>query len=151
MVPLRPEVLLIEDSEHDAELTFRALRAKMPSLQYYHVRDGEEALDYLLHRGRYENQAYELPLLILLDMDLPKLKGEHVLATLKANPSTRSIPIVVLTLSTSMAQMEEAYQLGTNSYIIKAMNYVKYSLTIAEVVNYWLLINDLPNHVKAAR
>jgi two-component system response regulator len=151
MIPLRPEVLLIEDSEHDAELTFRALRAKMPSLQYYHVRDGEEALDYLLHRGRYETQVYELPLLILLDMDLPKLKGEHVLATLKANPSTRSIPIVVLTLSTSMAQMEEAYQLGTNSYIIKAMNYVKYSLTIAEVVNYWLLINDLPNHMKTTR
>jgi two-component system response regulator len=151
MVPPRPEVLLIEDSEHDAELTFRALRAKMPALQYYHVTDGEDALDYLLHRGRYETQSYELPLLVLLDMDLPKIKGEHVLATLKSDPTTQSIPVVVLTVSTSMAQMKEAYRLGANSYIIKAMNFVKYSLTIAEVVHYWLLINDLPNHIKTER
>jgi two-component system response regulator len=151
MFPLRSEVLLIEDSEHDAELTFRALRAKMPALQCFHVTDGEEALDYLLHRGRFEAETYELPLLVLLDMDLPKLKGEHVLAALKTDPRTQGIPVVVLTVSTSMAQMKEAYRLGANSYIIKAMNFVKYSLTIAEVVHYWLLINDLPNHVKAER
>jgi two-component system response regulator len=151
MVPPRPEILLIEDSERDAELTFRALRAKMPTVQYHHVTDGEEALDYLLHRGRYEALTYELPLLVLLDMDLPKLKGEHVLATLKSDPRTQIIPVVVITLSTSVVQMREAYQLGANSYIIKAMNFVKYSLTIAEVVNYWLLINDLPNHVKSER
>ena len=148
MFPLKPEILLIEDSSHDAELTFRALRAKMPSLEYYHLRDGEEALDYLMRRGSYENQTYELPLLVLLDMDLPKVKGQQVLETLKTDPRTKAVPVVVMTVSTSAAQMQQAYQLGANSYIIKSMNFVKYSLSVAEVVHYWLVINDLPNYFK---
>jgi len=150
MQPIHPEILLIEDSAHNAELTFRALKAKMPSLQYYHLRDGEEALDYLLRQGPYQDQAYELPLLILLDMDLPKIKGMEVLATLKADARTKAIPVVVATISTSTAQMQEAYQAGANSYIIKPMNFVKYSLSIAEIVHYWLVINDLPNYFKPA-
>jgi CheY-like chemotaxis protein len=148
MLPSHPEILLIEDSAHDAELTFRALKAKMPSLEYYHLRDGEEALEYLLRRGTYQDQAYQLPLLILLDMDLPKIKGEQVLEVLKSNPHTKAIPVVVLTVSASAAQMQHAYELGANSYIIKSMNFVKYSLSIAEVVHYWLVINDLPNYQK---
>ena len=148
MPPVHPQVLLVEDSAHNAELTFRALKAKMPSLEYYHLRNGEEALDYLLRRGSYEGQNYELPLLILLDMDLPKISGLEVLETLKTDARTKAIPVVVVTVSTSAAQMQEAYQLGTNSYIIKSMNFVKYSLSIAEIVHYWLVINDLPNHFK---
>ncbi|HEX8349707.1 MAG TPA: response regulator [Hymenobacter sp.] len=148
MLPVHPEILLIEDSAHDAELTFRALKAKMPSLQYYHLRDGEEALDYLLRRGSYQDQTYELPLLILLDMDLPKIRGMEVLATLKTDVRTKAIPVVVITVSTSAAQMREAYQLGANSFIIKSMNFVKYSLSIAEIVHYWLVINDLPTYFK---
>jgi CheY-like chemotaxis protein len=151
MLPLKPDVLLIEDSEHDAELTFRALRAKMPSLQYHHVRDGEEALDYLLRRGSYAGQDYDLPLLVLLDLDLPKIKGELVLETLKSDPHTKAVPVVVMTVSNSVAQMQQAYQLGANSYIIKAMNFVKYSLSVAEVVHYWLVTNDLPNNHKTTQ
>ncbi|HEX8428798.1 response regulator [Hymenobacter sp.] len=148
MLPSHPEILLIEDSAHDAELTFRALKAKMPSLEYYHLRNGEEALDYLLRRDTYDNQTYQLPLLILLDMDLPKIKGMQVLEVLKSDPRTKAVPVVVITVSTSAAQMQEAYQLGANSYIIKSMNFVKYSLSIAEIVHYWLFINDLPNYHK---
>lgn len=148
MLPSQPEILLIEDSAQDAELTFRALKAKTPSLAYYHLRNGEEALDYLLRRGTYENQTYQLPLLILLDMDLPKIKGMQVLEVLKSNPLTKAVPVVVLTVSTSAAQMEEAYQMGANSYVIKPMNFVKYSLSIAEIVHYWLFINDLPSYHK---
>lgn len=148
MLPAHPEILLIEDSAHDAELTFRALKAKMPSLEYYHLRNGEEALDYLLRRGTYETQTYQLPLLILLDLDLPKVTGRQVLEVLKSDIRTKAVPVVVVTISTSAAQMQEAYLLGANSFIIKSMNFVKYSLSIAEIVHYWLFINDLPNHHK---
>ena len=148
MLAEHPELLLIEDSAYDAELTFKALKAKMPTLQYHHIRDGEEALDYLFHRGTYQGQVYSLPLLILLDLDLPKLRGEKVLEILKKDPATSSIPVVAVTVSASEEQMREVYGLGVNSFIIKAMNFVKYSLTIAEVVHYWLLVNDLPNYRK---
>lgn len=148
MLADHPELLLVEDSAYDAELTFKALKAKMPTLQYHHIRDGEEALDYLFRRGAYQGQGYTLPLLILLDLDLPKVKGEKVLQALKSDPATSSIPVVVITVSASEDQMREAYRLGANSFIIKAMNFVKYSLTIAEVVHYWLLVNDLPNYRK---
>jgi two-component system response regulator len=83
-------------------------------------------------------------------MDLPKIKGMEVLETLKTDARTKAIPVVVVTISTSAAQMQEAYQLGTNSYIIKSMNFVKYSLSIAEIVHYWLAINDLPNYFKSS-
>jgi CheY-like chemotaxis protein len=148
MLAAHPELLLIEDSDYDAELTFKALKAKMPTLQYHHIRDGAEALDYLFRRGTYQGQEYSLPLLILLDLDLPKVRGTEVLQALKTDPATSSIPVVVITVSASEEQMREAYQLGANSFIIKAMNFVKYSLTIAEVVHYWLLVNDLPNYRK---
>lgn len=148
MLATHPELLLIEDSPYDAELTFKALKAKMPTLQHHHIRDGEEALDYLFRRGAYADREYTLPLLILLDLDVPKVNGEEVLRQLKSNPATSIIPVVVITVSTSEEQMRQVYQLGANSFIIKAMNFVKYSLTIAEVVHYWLLVNDLPNYRK---
>ena len=148
MLAAHPELLLIEDSAYDAELTFKALKAKMPTLQYHHIRDGEEALDYLFRRGAYQDLEYSQPLLVLLDLDIPKVKGEKVLEAIKRNLVTSSIPVVVITVSASEEQMREAYQLGANSFIIKAMNFVKYSLTIAEVVHYWLLVNDLPNYRK---
>jgi CheY-like chemotaxis protein len=148
MLAAHPELLLIEDSDYDAELTFKALKAKMPTLQYHHIRDGQEALDYLFRRGAYQGREYSLPLLVLLDLDLPKVRGNEVLEALKTDPATSSIPVVVITVSASEEQMREAYRLGANSFIIKAMNFVKYSLTIAEVVHYWLLVNDLPNYRK---
>jgi CheY-like chemotaxis protein len=148
MLAAHPELLLIEDSDYDAELTFKALKAKMPTLQYHHIRDGEEALDYLFRRGAYQRREYSLPLLVLLDLDLPKVRGKEVLEALKTDPATSSIPVVVITVSASEEQMREVYRLGANSFIIKAMNFVKYSLTIAEVVHYWLLVNDLPNYRK---
>lgn len=148
MLAAHPEVLLVEDSAYDAELTFKALKAKMPTLQHHHIRDGEEALDYLFRRGAYQGLDYSLPLLVLLDLDIPKVKGEEVLRQVKSDPATSSIPVVVITVSTSEEQMRQVYRLGANSFIIKAMNFVKYSLTIAEVVHYWLLVNDLPNYRK---
>lgn len=144
----RPEILLVEDSRHEAELTFRALDAKKPRIEYLHLRDGQQALDYLLRRGEHAGQAYGLPQLVLLDLDLPRVSGQQVLQTLKSDPSTKQIPVVIITMSDSEAQMRAAYQLGANSYIVKSMDFYKYSLCIAEVVQYWLVTNDLPGYAK---
>lgn len=149
MTSRRPEILLVEDSTHAAELTFRALNAKRPTLDYEHLRDGQQALDYLLRRGPYAGQDYPLPLLILLDLELPRVSGQHVLEVLKNDPSTKSIPVVVITVSAAESQMRTAYQLGANSYIIKSMDFNQYSVCIAEVVQYWLVTNALPGNSKS--
>ncbi len=148
MIPTQPDILLIEDSAYEAELTFKAMRAKMPHVEYLHLRDGSEALDYLFRRGSYQGQLYRLPALMLLDLDLPSVKGMHLLEQLKTNPTTRRIPIIVFTVSNRPADMEQAYDLGANSFVVKPMNFVKFSLAVADIVHYWLVLNDLPNHVK---
>jgi two-component system response regulator len=86
MLAAHPELLLIEDSDYDAELTFKALKAKMPTLQYHHIRDGAEALDYLFRRGAYQSQEYSLPLLILLDLDLRRCGAKRCSMPLKPIP-----------------------------------------------------------------
>jgi two-component system response regulator len=142
------EILLIEDSENDAELTFKSMKVKMPSVHYHHIRDGQQALDYLLHRNSYASYTQDLPLLILLDMDLPKVSGLMVLEQLKNNESTKSIPVVVLTISQDLEKMREAYRTGANSFIVKPVSFVKFSLVIADIVHYWLFVNDFPGYEK---
>jgi CheY-like chemotaxis protein len=142
------EILLIEDSEYDAELTFKAMKVKMPSVQYHHLRDGQQAIDYLLHQNQYATHSHGLPLLILLDLDLPKKSGLVVLEQLKNNPATKSIPVVVLTISQDLEKMREAYRNGANSFIIKPVSFVKFSLVIADIVHYWLFVNDFPGYEK---
>jgi response regulator RpfG family c-di-GMP phosphodiesterase len=142
------EILLIEDSVYDAELTFKAMRVKMPSVQYFHLRDGQEALDYLFHVNSYATATHELPLLILLDLDMPRVGGIQVLEQLKRNPLTQSIPVVMLTISQDLEKMREAYSLGANSFIIKPVSFVKFSLVIADIVHYWLYVNDYPGYEK---
>jgi two-component system response regulator len=151
MITGNPEILLIEDSEYEAELTFKALAARMPAVRYSHLREGKEALQYLFNEGIYENQSYSLPLLIILDLDLPRMKGLEVLKAIKADPRTRSIPVIIVTVSTSEEEMKQAYLLGANSFVIKPLNFVKFSLVIADIANYWLLVNDLPNYAKPSQ
>ncbi len=146
----RVEILLIEDSEYDSELTFKAMKVKMPYVQYQHVRDGQEALDFMLYRQTNIGSPHTLPFLILLDLDLPKISGLQVLELLKQNPLTKNIPVVVLTISKDLDKMRKAYQAGANSFIIKPVSYVKFSLVIAEIVHYWLFVNDYPDYEKVS-
>ena len=148
MITSQPEILLIEDSEYEAELTFKALKAKMPAIRYYHLRNGEEALQYFFNEGPYQDQSYSLPLVVILDLDLPKKSGMEVLKRMKSDPRTKSIPVIIVTISTSEEEMQQAYKLGANSFVIKPMNFLKFSLIIADIANYWLLVNDLPNYTK---
>ena len=121
------EILLVEDSPSDAELTLRALKKNHLANRVVHVTDGEEALDFLFARGAYHNRSKEdRPRVILLDLKLPKVDGLEVLKAIKSDALTRTIPVVVLTSSKEETDMVASYELGVNSYIVKPVDFDKF-------------------------
>lgn len=140
------ELLLIEDSDADAELTLRALRRRHVANSLHRVQDGVEALDFLFARGDYaDRDAANLPKVVLLDLKLPKLSGLAVLSALREDGRTRDVPVVVLTSSREDPDVARAYALGVNSYIVKPVDFSKFADAVAELGLYWLLLNQRPN------
>lgn len=140
------EILLVEDSPTDAELTIRALRAKRLANKLHWVKDGAEALDFIFAQGEYSGRRIgSTPRVILLDLRLPKVDGMEVLRRIKADERTRSIPVVVLTSSKEDRDVAESYRLGVNSYISKPVEFDAFANTVAELGFYWLLTNRPPN------
>ncbi len=139
------EILLVEDSPEDLELTLRALRKGKLANRIATVRDGAEALDFLFCQGPYTDRSLDdLPRLILLDLKLPKVDGLEVLKRLKSEPSTRQIPVVMLTSSQEQSDMIQSYHLGVNSYIVKPVNFESFTEAIQQLGFYWLLLNRAP-------
>lgn len=139
------EVLLVEDSPTDAELTIAALKENNLANNLVWVKDGAEALDFLFARGAYESRQMDKPpKLILLDLRLPKVDGLEVLRTLKSDKRTRGIPVAALTSSKEDRDITESYDLGVNSYISKPVEFDKFTQTIKELGLYWLLVNRPP-------
>jgi CheY-like chemotaxis protein len=139
------EVLLVEDNATDAELALRALRGKGLRNNFVVVKDGAEALDFLFARGAYAHRVIENgPKLVLLDLRLPRVDGIEVLRQVKADERTRTIPVVVLTSSRQDPDIQECYELGANSYIVKPVDFDKFAVAVAEVGYYWLLLNQPP-------
>jgi two-component system, response regulator len=139
------EIILVEDNRYEAQLTIRALTLKLPDFQYVHLHDGEEALNFIFAREQYQfRQGIALPALILLDLGLPKVSGVEVLRTLKTDPLTRKIPVVVLTMSNHTAEQQLCYELGANSFIRKPVDFPKFTDAIIDIGQYWLLRNQLP-------
>jgi two-component system response regulator len=140
------EILLVEDNPHDAELTIRALKKSNLANNLVHVKDGEEALDFVFAKGKYSDRKDVInPKVILLDLKLPKIDGLEVLKELKSNPNTKTIPIVVLTSSKEENDMVESYKLGVNSFIVKPVDFDKFVECVNGLGMYWLVINQLPN------
>ena len=137
-------ILLVEDNPDDEALTLRAVRKHMP----YGVvvaRDGAEALDYLFCTGRYAGRdSMESPLLVLLDLKLPKMNGLEVLRRVREDVKTRSIPVIVFTSSTEEQDILDSYRLGANSYIRKPVDYGQFCDDMKQVMTYWLCVNQLP-------
>jgi two-component system, response regulator len=136
-------VLLVEDNEDDELLTIDALRSSGVANDVFVVRDGEEALDWLLGIGKYENSDRNVhPDLVLLDLKLPKVSGFEILVQARKHAKTRYIPIVVLSSSSREEDIVISYKSGANSYIRKAMDFSEYSEAMRCLCQYWLQYNE---------
>lgn len=136
------EILLVEDNPRDAELTIRALKKKNLANSLHHVEDGVEALDFLLARGRYAGRDInDPPKVVLLDLKLPRINGLEVLKALKADERTQTIPVVIVTSSAEDPDVQTAYQLGANSYVIKPVQFDSFIDAMAKLGIYWLMVN----------
>lgn len=135
-------ILLVEDNPKDEALTRRALQKHSFQAAVVVARDGAEALDYLL--GSDGTPAGALPQLVLLDLKLPKIDGLEVLRRIRANETTRLLPVVILTSSTEERDILEGYRLGTNSYVRKPVDFVAFTEAVRQLGLYWLLLNTMP-------
>jgi two-component system, response regulator len=150
------EILLVDDSSADVELTLHALRQNAMVNRIHVTRDGEEALNFLFCREPFQERAGEpLPRMILLDLKMPKVDGLSVLRTLKEDPRTRAIPVIVLTSSKEEKDVVKSYDLGANSYIQKPVDFDQFRETVRTLGLYWLLVNQAPPlqtlHTRTAR
>ena len=139
------EVLLVEDNPRDAELTLRALHKRNLANHVVHVKDGQEALEWLFATGQYEGRdVNQRPKVMLLDLKLPKVDGLDVLRAVRADERTKFLPVVVLTSSREEQDLVAGYQLGVNSYIVKPVDFENFSAAVAETGHYWLVVNERP-------
>jgi CheY-like chemotaxis protein len=139
------EILLVEDNPSDAELTIRALTRNNLANRLVWVKDGAEALDLIFGPSADADTPISLiPKLILLDLKLPKVDGHEVLERLKSDPRTRMIPVAVLTSSREEADLLRAYKAGTNSFIVKPVDFDSFIEAVRELGLYWLLLNQSP-------
>lgn len=138
----KKSILLVEDNPHDEMLTTRLLAQHGVFTKVMVVRDGQEALDNLLRdRDQGSEARDELPALILLDLNLPKVHGLEVLRCLRAHPLTKMLPVVIFTSSIEERDVAAAYQLGANSYIQKSIDFDEFSESIRRVSQYWGVLN----------
>jgi len=139
------DLLLIEDQPSDAELALRALEDLEFSGRIQLVEDGAEALDFVFGRGEYAHRSVtDGPALILLDLKLPKVSGHEVLRELKSDERTRNIPVIVLSSSKEDRDVEQCYELGVNSYVVKPVDFGQFTKTVQRIGNYWLDTNEGP-------
>ena len=140
------DILLVEDNPDDVELTRIAFAEAGSAHRLTVVSDGAEALDYLFARGKHaDRDPASLPSLVLLDLNLPKLDGREVLQAIRADDTTRRLPVVILTTSSEPSDVERAYALGANSYIQKPVEFDRFVEVVRQVGRYWLAINLPPS------
>ena len=139
------EILLIEDSEHDAEMTIRALKKNKLANGIIHLQNGVQALDFLFGTGEFLGRnIQDRPKVILLDLKMPKIDGIEVLERIKSNELTKRIPVVVLTSSKENPDMEKCYALGVNSYIVKPVGFSAFMDAVSQSGVYWVMLNEMP-------
>ena len=139
------EILVVEDSPYDLEMTLRGLQTAQLANHVHVARDGAEALDFIFCEGPFAHRQIEdSPKLVLLDLKLPKVDGLEVLARMKADPRTQTIPVVMLTSSQEQVDLVRSYRLGVNSYIVKPVNFESFVKAVQELGFYWLLLNQPP-------
>ena len=139
------KILLVEDNADDEALTLRALTKSRVANEVVVVRDGAEALDYLLWRGAYaDRDPLDFPQVILLDLKLPKVDGLEVLRQIRNDPRTKMLPVVILTSSKEEQDLIAAYSRGANSYVRKPVDFNQFVDAIKQLGLYWLILNEVP-------
>lgn len=133
------EILLVEDNPDDAGLTIRSLKKNNLTNNLLHLKDGEEAIDYL-----EENKNSNLPKVILLDLKMPKIDGIEVVRHVKKDKNLKLIPIVILTSSKEERDIIESYKLGVNAYIVKPVDFTKFAKAVTDIGFFWLVLNQPP-------
>lgn len=137
-------ILLVEDSPNDVELILTALSENRLANEVVVVRDGEEALDYLYRKGVFKLRMEGNPVVILLDLKLPKVDGLEVLAQIKSDPELTAVPVVVLTSSRQEQDLINSYNLGTNAYVVKPVDFHEFVDVIKELGLFWAVVNQPP-------
>lgn len=139
------EIILVEDNIDDATLAIRALKKQNLANNLVHLKDGEEAIQFIFGTGAYEGRNISnSPKVIFLDLKMPKVNGMEVLEKIKSDKRTAHIPVVVLTSSAEDPDINTCYSLGANSYIVKPLGFDDFTHKISELGLYWLVLNELP-------
>ena len=138
-------ILLCEDSANDVELTLEALKELRVKNRTDVARDGAEALDYLFRRGAYADRAAGNPVVVLLDLKMPRIEGLEVLREIKSDPVLKTIPVVVLTSSREEADIARSYALGVNAYVVKPVDSEQFIDAVGKLGLFWLIVNEPPS------
>ena len=136
------EILLVEDSRADAEMTLRTLKKRGIANRIEWVRNGVEALDYLFCQGEYAARSSGHPRIVLLDLKMPMMDGLQVLERMKSDPRTRTIPVVMMTSSREEGDLLASYRLGVNSYVVKPVDFGDFADMVSQVGMYWMISNQ---------
>ena|ERR1700722_7793933 len=139
------EILLVEDSDADAELILRVLRKSNLVNKVVRLRDGVEAVEFMFREGEFSQRSEGQPRLILLDLKMPRMGGIDVLRRLKSDERTKIIPVVVLTSSAEQQDVLESYKLGVNSYLVKPVEFSAFTSVVTQTGLYWAVLNRTPN------
>jgi CheY-like chemotaxis protein len=138
------KILLVEDDPYDVELTLSALAENHFANEVVVVRDGAEALNYLYRRGAYESRVAGNPVVMLLDLKLPKVDGLEVLERVKTNSNLKTTPVVMLTSSREEQDLARSYNLGTNAYVVKPVDFSDFVDAIRKLGLFWAVVNQPP-------
>lgn len=144
------KILLVEDNQNDVELTLEALGEHNLANAVEVARDGEEALDYLYQRGRFASRPAGNPVVILLDLKLPKVDGHEVLRTIKADEKLKLIPVVILTSSREERDLVEGYRHGANAYVVKPVDFHEFLDAMKTFGVFWAVLNEAPPGARQA-
>ncbi len=137
-------ILLVEDDPRDVELTLAALEEYNLANEVVVARDGITALDFLRRQGKFTSRPEGHPVVVLLDIKMPKISGLEVLRIIKANPQLQQIPVVMLTSSREEPDLKESYKLGVSAYVVKPVDFHKFTSAVKEIGVFWAAVNEPP-------
>jgi CheY-like chemotaxis protein len=137
-------ILLAEDTPHDVELTLTALKECHLANEVVVVHDGVEVLDYIYRRGDYSDRESGMPVVLLLDLKMPRIDGLEVLKQLKSDPDLRQLPIVMLTSSREEHDLIRSYELGVNAFVVKPVDFKQFVEAVRNLGVFWAILNEVP-------